>query len=137
MSEFHGFADKGFAAAPRRCMSRGDEVIYRYFGGRSPCMGPFFSPLKFTHVSQAEYQCNIVKWGNMCRFCATYRVKPGVAMWIGRVEQEEGSGGFAGPLYERSALQIYIDRPEFKVILIEDIEPLRQDLFVSPRAGNA
>ena len=123
---------KGFAETPQRIVAKGDEVIYRVGGGPlSLTLGSFFSPLRVDRVSKAELSFNIVDWGNQCYFIATYRVRPGTEMWVGKVAH--------GPrdVANRSARQVFIDRPQFKVDLVRAIEPLKQDLFVIPRSGHA
>jgi len=123
---------KGFAETPQLIIARGNEIVYRVGGGPlSLALGSFFSPLKLGCVSQAELSLNIVDWGNRCYFVATYRVRKGTEMWIGKVAH--------GPrdIANRLARQVYIDRPEFKVGLVRNVEPLKQDLFVSPRSGHA
>ena len=124
--------DMGFAEPPRRVVACGEEMVYRVGGGwRNLALGAFFSPIKASCVSQAELASNIVTWGNRCLYVATYRVEPGVEMWVGRVAH--GSYDVADPAAE----QIYIESPQFKVALVRDVEALRQDVFVSPRAGHA
>ncbi len=123
---------KGFAEQPRGVVAKGGELLYRVGGGpRSLAMGSFFSPLKLSRVSTAEMHLNIVMWGNLCYFVATYRVKPGTWMWIGKVAH--GSQDVAN----RDAEQVFIEQPAFAVELVRGIEPLKQDLFVSRRAGHA
>ncbi len=123
---------KGFAEPPRRQVSTGCEIVYRIGGGPSSLpLGSFFSPLKFDRVSEAELHLNIVDWGNRCYYVATYRVHPAVEMWVGRVAHGQHDQAC------RSATQVYIEQPEGKVTLTRDVEPLKQDFFVAPRAGNA
>ena len=123
---------KSFAHPPKRVVARGGEIIYRVGGGPGSLpLGSFFSPLRVDCVSQAELRLNIVDWGNRCYYLATYRVRLGTEMWVGKVAH-----GVAD-IANRAALQIYIDQPAGKVELVRDIQPLRQDLFVSPRPGNA
>jgi hypothetical protein len=106
--------------------------VYRVGGGPASLpLGSFFSPLKVDCVSEAELRFNIVDWGNRCYYLATYRVRAGAEMWVGKVAHAPAD------IANRSALQIYIDNPAGKVDLVRDIQPLKQDLFVSPRAGNA
>ncbi|SRR5712692_2315967 len=126
------WSDKGFVEPPRQVFASGEEVIYRVGGGpASVALGSFFSPLRVGRVSQAELMFNTVKWGNRCRYVATYRVRPGTQMWVGRVAHAARDVG------DRSAVQIYIEHPLGRVELVRDVEPLKQDLFVSTRTGHA
>jgi hypothetical protein len=123
---------KGFAKEPRSVVAKGGELLYRVGGGpTSSAMGSFFSPLKVDCVSRAELSLNIALWGNRCYFVATYRVKPGTWMWIGKVAH--GNQDIAN----RDAEQVFIEHPCFAVELVRDVEPLKQDFFVSPRTGHA
>lgn len=123
---------RGFAEPPRYCVATGREIIYRVGGGPLNLpLGSFFSPLKVDSVSQAELSFNIVDWGNRCYYVATYRVCPGTEMWIGRVAHGRKD------IADRSAVQVFIEGPIGRVVLQRDVEPLKQDLFVGPRAGHA
>jgi hypothetical protein len=125
------WALKGFAAEPRSVFAKGDEVLYRVGGGPTNlCLGSFFSPLKVESVTAADSHLNISIWGNRCIYLATYRVKRGTKMWIGKVAHSERD--IASPQSE----QVFIESPQFAVELVKDIEPLKQDLVVS-RAGHA
>ena len=120
------------ADEPRREIATGHEIVFRVGGGPTSLpAGRFFSPIKASCVSQAELRSNVGLWGNRCYFIATFRVRPGTEMWIGRVSHESTD------VADRSAKQILIENPDYSVELVRDIEALRQDVFVSPRAGRA
>jgi len=122
---------KGFAEPPRSVIAKGGEILYRVGGGPTNlALGGFFSPLKVDSVSMAELRLNIATWGNRCLYLATYRVKPGTRMWVGKIAHDERD------LADREAQQVFIEHPWFAVELVKDVEPLRQDLFVSPRTGH-
>jgi hypothetical protein len=126
------WVDKGFAEQPRSVIAKGGELLYRVGGGPSNLtLGSFFAPLKVDSVSMAELRLNIVTWNNRCYYMATYRVKRGTWMWIGKVAHNEQD------IADRSAEQVFIEQPCSAVELVKDVEPLKPDLFVSPRAGHA
>lgn len=131
MSTLAGWREKGFAESPRRIVAEGNEILYRCFGGPSSgVLGRWFAPLKCGSVSEAELANNVVLHGNMLSFVATFRVRSGTEMWVGRVDHG------AQDLADRTAIQVYIERPLGRVELTEDVETLKQDLFVSRRTGN-
>ncbi len=116
---------KGFAEEPRSVIAKGDG------GPINLAFGSFFAPLKLDSVSRAELHLNIITWGNRCYYVATYRVKRGTRMWIGKISHAEQD------IARRDADQVFIEQPWLGVELVKDVEPLRHDLFVSPRAGRA
>jgi hypothetical protein len=82
-------------------------------------------------VSEAELAGNVIAHGNTLSFVATFRVRAGTEMWVGRVDHG------AHDLADRTAIQVYIERPLGRVELTQDVETLKQDLFVNRRTGHA
>jgi hypothetical protein len=124
----------GFAKIPTFAISTGKEIVYRVGGGpKNLPLGGFYSPLKASCVSEAERRANIVFWGNRCFYVGTYSVRPAVPMWVGEVEHDRVTPR-SGP---EATSQIYFEHPHSSLVLLRDIEPLRQDLFASPRLGHA
>ncbi|MEQ1831425.1 MAG: hypothetical protein ABL977_00105 [Candidatus Eisenbacteria bacterium] len=131
MSTLGDWREKGFADSPRRVIAEGDEILYRCFGGpNSGVLGRWFAPLKCSSVSDAELANNVVVHGNKLSMVATFRVRAGTEMWVGRVDHG------ARDLADRTAIQVYIERPLGCVELTHDVETLRQDVFVNRRTGN-
>lgn len=124
--------NKGFAEPPRHVVARGDEILYRCFGGYvSGAVGKWFAPLKCQSVSEAELKYNVAIHGDKLSFVATCRVRAGTEMWVGRVAH--GARDHA----DRAAVQIYVERPYGQVELVHDVESLKQDLFASRHTGHA
>jgi hypothetical protein len=139
------FLERGFAEPPRIEISQGGERLYRVYGRRGAALGQWFSRVRFDGVLAAERALNVVigvdplgqdytkspHVGNLCRFWASFDVKAGAVMHVGRVHHGKTD------LADRSAIQVYIERPELWVTPVEIDRPLRQDVFVAPKAGHA
>ncbi|MCD4729027.1 MAG: hypothetical protein K8R74_00385 [Bacteroidales bacterium] len=132
MKQLDDWRGKGFAEPPKLHIAVGNEIIYRAFGGyKSIIIGRWFAPFKCSSVSETELKYNITLQGNKLAYIASYRVRPDVEMWVGRVAHD------ARDLADRTAVQIYIEEPLLdKIVLVRDVESLKQDLFVSRHTGN-
>jgi hypothetical protein len=90
------FLERGFAEPPRVEVARGGERLYRVYSSRGSALGQWFSRTKYDNVSAAERALNVVtgvdplgteyaEVGNLCRFWASFDVKAGAVMHVGRV----------------------------------------------------
>ena len=139
-----GWIGKGFAEPPTYREAVGGETLYRVFGGTSGIVGEFFSLVDPADVSSAEFNSNIVKWGNRCLYVARFKVQAGTPMYVGRVDQgfappgmDDDDGSWVGG--NRDALQVWIDRRHVltTLTLLGRPRTLLQDRTVVLRGGHA
>lgn len=139
-----GWIGKGFAEPPTYREAAGGETLYRVFGGTSGIVGTFFSLVDPADVSSAEFNSNIVKWGNRCLYVARFKVQAGTPMYVGRVDQgfappgmDDDDGSWVGG--NRDALQVWIDRRHVltTLTLLGRPRTLLQDRTVVLRGGHA
>jgi hypothetical protein len=139
----NGFIDKGFAEPPAFREAQGGETLHRVFGGSSGIVGSFFSLDDPANVSSAEFNANIVKWGNLCLYVARFQVRAGTPMYVGRIAQDhaapgawEGEDLFVGG--NRNSLQVWIElrRVLTSLTLIGKPHTLLQDRTVVLREGH-
>ena len=138
-------SDCGFAEVPEYLEASGTENLYRVFGGAtSQIIGQCYSFENPATVSAAEFDSNIVKWGNLCLYVAHFKPSKGTPMYYGRIDQSysmknEGDGveRFMGG--KADAKQIWIDpkRAITSLILVGEPRRLIQDKVVMSHAGNA
>lgn len=137
-----GFISKGFAEPPVYREARGTETLHRVFGGSSDIVGSFFTLDDPVDVSSAEFNSNIVKWGNLCLYVARFTVQAGTPMYVGRVDQswvrpgmDDGVDVFVGG--NRDALQVWIERRRVltSLSLVGRPRTLLQDRAVMSREG--
>lgn len=110
------FRSKGFAEPPTYMEAKGIVTLYRVYGGvTSRIIGSCYSFTNPLTVTNAEFDLNIVKWGNLCLYVATFETSAGTPMYIGRIDQslerkdlsEFGSGIIFGG--NVNAQQVWID----------------------------
>ena len=152
MSELHAWERKGFARSPEYRISVGDELVFRVSGRRIGEPGQWFSPLECPRfaffeaeafgaafnpprsVLEAELRLNIALYGNRAFHLGTYRIRPDVGYWIGRVAHDARDDSRV----DRTAIQIYFEYTAVgKVDRVKDFVPLRQDSLVYPSTGNS
>jgi hypothetical protein len=124
---------KGFASEPEfRLSPPGGLLLYRAWGASSTEWGSgFFSLEKPTSVLDAELRFNIADWGNGIHFVSTFRLKEGFEYYVGPVAHGKRD-------VSRPGTQVYISgRLETKVERVTSREPLRHDVAVVQRTGNA
>lgn len=129
---------KGFAECPRFQEGTGNETVWRVCGGpTSLIFGSCYSFTKPTSVSAAEFDANIVKWGNLCRYFVGFQVRKGTPLWVGRIDQtyeraDEDDGKDAFVWGNNESEQVWIDpkRAMSCLTLLHPIQPLRQDVTV-------
>ena len=128
---------KGFSEFPRLQEAEGTEILYRVFGGpTSKLYGSCYSLQKPTSVSDAEFNSNIVKWGNRCFYVASFRIKPRTPMYIGKIDQayersDEDDGKDVFLWGNKNAEQVWIDPAKSRAVLTHLFtHPLRQDFHV-------
>ena len=125
----------GFLAKPSLVQSTGKETLFRVFGGvTSNLFGSFYSETRPDSVSDAEFNLNIVKFGNRCLYVASFSVLPGAPLLVGRVdptyempEEDDGVDVFVWGNFQ--ATQVYIERTKAMLFLEYngDKQPLRRD----------
>lgn len=135
-----GFISLGFAEPPTYREADGGETLYRVFGGGSRIVGSFFSFDDPVTVSSAEFNANIVKWGNSCLYVARFNVRAGTPMYVGRIDQSWAPPGVGGDVFlggNRNALQVWIEakRALLSLTLIGTPRTLLQDRTVVLREG--
>ena len=139
-----GWIGKGFVEPPTYREAVGGETLYRVFGGTSGIVGEFFALVDPADVSSAEFNSNIVKWGNRCLYVARFKVQAGTPMYVGRVDQgfappgmDDDDGSWVGG--NRDALQVWIDRRHVltTLTLLGRPRTLLQDRTVVLRGGHA
>lgn len=140
----------GFSEPPAYKEAAGTETLYRVYGGGSRIIGSCYSFENPTSVSQAEFDSNIVKWGNLCLWVATFKPMKGTPMYVGRIDQsferksgrdvenvDDGNDVFLGGRF--NAQQVWIDpkRAIAYLSLIGNPRRLKQDKTVISIMGNA
>jgi len=126
---------KGFAKAPRPVNATGKETLYRVFGGSSKLYGSCYSYKKPSSVLEAEFSENIVKWRNQALFVASFRIKEGTPIWIGKIDQRYariGKDEIDEFIWgDQNAEQVWIDPNKAKSVLTHLFtHPLKQDFHV-------
>lgn len=121
--------------------------MFRVYGGAtSKIIGSCYSLSNPVTVSAAEFDANIVKWGNLCLYVAAFKVWKGTPMYIGRIDQsyvrkgkdiDGGNDVFIGG--NRNAKQVWIDpkKAMTHLILVGKPSRLLQDRVVVSRGGRA
>ena len=107
--------DLGFLAKLSLVKATGEETLFRVFGGvTSGLFGSFYSETRPESVSDAEFNSNVVKFGNRCLYVASFSVLPGAPLLIGRVdptyempEADDGVDVFVWGNFQ--ATQVYIE----------------------------
>ena len=132
-----GWSTKGFSGSPTlKTSPAGGMQIYRCWGGTStewgnPQGGSYFSLHKPASALDAELRFNIADWGNQIQFVSTFLLSPGTQYWEGSVLHRKMD-------MSRPAAQVYVEGPVLsKMKVLVSTQPLTQDVWVSPRAGNA
>lgn len=141
--ELTWWKDKGFAEFPRFISAVGGEKLYRAYGTMqqtgegSKLYGSCYTFKKPDSVSSAERDMNVVKWGNRLRFVATFEVRKGTPLFIGKIDQSYGKpgDGFGDDMSfdcNINAEQVYIERSiaEACLIHIPPSKVLYQDVSV-------
>lgn len=135
---------KGFGEMPRYYEADGTERIFRVYGGEtSKLYGSCYSFSNPRTVSNAEFDANIVKWGNTCLWIAEFSAKKGTPFYVGRIDQsyerkdiDDGEDVFLGGNWK--AEQIWIDPVRAPAYLTHvKSTKLIQDKVVMTRTGNA
>jgi len=129
---------KGFAECPTYAEAKGNETLYRVCGGpTSRAYGSCYSLTKPTSVSAAEFDANIVKWGNRCYYFIAFRVLEGAPLYIGKIDQtykrtDEDDGEDVFIWGNLDAKQVWIDPNKAPAYLtpLSLPQPLRQDVSV-------
>lgn len=106
----------GFSTVPTYHEADGTGLLFRVYGGHtSKPSGSFYSLSDPEAVSAAESNSNIVKWGNLCLYVATFRARKGTPMYAGRGDQcyerkdiDSGEDVFVGGSFD--AKQVWIDK---------------------------
>jgi len=139
------FRSKGFSEQPVFHEADGTETLFRVYGGAtSKIVGSCYSMSNPVTVSAAEFDANIVKWGNLCLYVATFKVSKGTPMYIGRIDQsysrkdiDDGTDVFIGG--NTNAKQVWIDpkKAMTHLILVGKPSRLQQDRMVVAREGRA
>jgi len=127
--------DLGFLEKPKLVDATGDETLYRVFDDcTSEIFGSFYTERRPDSVGDAEFNSNVVKWGNRCLYVASFSVLPGAPLLIGRVDptyenhkEDNGVDVFVWGNFQ--ATQVYIERTKAKLYLeySGDKQPLRRD----------
>lgn len=132
---------KGFKEFPRFEEADGSETLYRVMKRPDKTEenlygDGYFTLMKPTSVSAAEFNLNIVKWGNKCRYVASFSIKEGTPMWIGPIDQtyerkNEDDGIDMVVWGNDKAEQVWINPETARWRLKEkSTEPLLQDKIV-------
>jgi hypothetical protein len=134
---------RGFSEFPSFRHAKIGERFYRVLGGpTSQLYGSFYTLTHPKSASQAEFDLNIVKWGNLCLYVASFEAREQVPLYIGRVDQsylraERETEEFVDGNF--NAEQVWIDRKvaERALKLACDVTLLLQDKTVHGRIGHA
>lgn len=139
------FRSKGFSEPPVYREGTGTEILYRVYGGAtSRIVGSCYSFDEPRSVTSAELNSNIVKWGNLCLYLATFKVSRGTPMYVGRIDQsfrrkdiDDGTDSFYGG--NDHARQVWIDPAKAitYLILVGHPRQLLQDKTVVSRVASA
>lgn len=127
------WAAAGFSEPARRLEATGEEILYRVRGGSLAEMsGALFSPIRLDAVPDEELRRNAAWWNGRCWYVATYRVRPGVPLWVGRIGSAAEAGAEPG---DPSGIRVWVERPFGSVEVVEDVAALREALTVVEGAG--
>lgn len=141
MSAEYKFCALGFEDYPEYREALGTETLYRVFGGAtSRITGRYYTFEKPRNLTAAELNLNVVKWGNLCLYVATFQVTKGTPMYIGRVDQsfhtsvDGGQDIFLGGNHNAKQVWIDLHKALIGLRLVGEPERLLQDAFVvAPR----
>ncbi|MCA1857631.1 hypothetical protein LE190_17085 [Massilia oculi] len=122
--------DTGFAEVPTYWPAEPGDMLFRVFGDKNKLLGSCYSFEAPRCVSEAEWDANIVKWDNLCRYVARFRVLGHIPMWVGRIDQDfarHGREAGVGPVIGGNphAVQAWMEPTQANFIKLELVEPAR------------
>lgn len=133
MNTLMNWRGRGFSTPPVLKLAPPQGLlIYRAWGDGSSEFGSgYFSLEKPSSVLDAELRFNIADWGNGVHFVSTFRMKPGVAYYVGPVAHRVGD-------IAKPGTQIFVEPlAQAKVTMVRSRELLRHDVTVVQRSGQA
>ena len=120
---------EGFAAPPKLEISRGGELLYRAWGGRSVPLGNTnragvcFTRDRARTRAEAELLYSIAEWGNSFWLLTIYEVPAAIPMWVGRVDP-----GDCHPTLRAAGTQVFIESRHARSLRAIDTVRLVDDL---------